>query len=150
MRLHLLAATIATLLVPATAHNVATLEESPAVCTDGCVDALQRVSFGDVDPTLDYYDAMSSSNFFVSSLAACASRYCTDKQIRVGWDELSGYCLEYGTLPLRSWEDALALVPPSPKEVDTLAEAGTVFNETILVSANSHAAGLRTEVSEID
>lgn len=127
-------------------HNVATLVEPRSACTSGCVDALQLVSFGDTNLTLEYYDAMSTSDYFVSSLALCTHHYCTDIQSAAGWNELSEYCMLYGTLPLRSLEECLALAPANPREVDTITEKGTVLNETILLSAHSHQAGLLTEV----
>lgn len=128
-----------------------TLGYQPSTCSDGCLDALRLVSFSDIlnPASSSYYTGQCSSNFLLSSLAACSSTYCTSKESTAGWETFGTICKDYGKVTLPPLPEVLGTVPRNLAVVNTLLSDGKVWDEPILVSREAFDAGLRTEVSSL-
>ncbi|WVF65762.1 hypothetical protein IAT40_000496 [Kwoniella sp. CBS 6097] len=138
----------ATLLGGVLAENLQVDVKNPAQnCVMGCNDAVGEVTFSDVDTNLTYYGQRCTSIMYSTSLALCTKTYCTPSQQVAGWSFMGGYCIQYGEATLPPMESLLSAMEENnvTKEVDVITNAGTMYNNTILVDEASWRAGFKTE-----
>ncbi|WVQ74149.1 hypothetical protein IAR50_003741 [Cryptococcus sp. DSM 104548] len=137
----------------ARADNLQILVKRPdADCGAGCKDFLTSFSFSDMDSTLtSYYGAFCTSDLWRQSLALCMETYCTGREVRAGWEQMAGYCVEYGGGVDLGDEKAFygaILDTTTVPTVDGLNASSLLvtYNETILLSKTSWAVGYKTEL----
>ncbi|WVQ93403.1 hypothetical protein IAU59_000473 [Kwoniella sp. CBS 9459] len=123
------------------------IHKPPNNCVEGCNDVVGEVTFSDMDTNLTYYGMRCTSILYTTSLALCSTTYCTPSQQVKGWEKIGGYCTEYGDATLPSLESLMAAVDETSitRDVDVIANMGTMYNNSIVVDEASWLAGFRTE-----
>lgn len=119
----------------------------PGACFSACRLPLEFVSFADIDGPSTWSRKIASHDF-MTSLVACMASYCSPEGIDAGWDRFASMRdLGAPGTPLPAFADVLSTVPLEPLVVDTIANQGKVYNDTILVSRSNFDDGYHTDVS---
>ncbi len=114
-------------------------------CVEGIRTSVADLTFEGVDYS-EYWPTLCTNKLVVTSIWAAAKRYCTPKEIKEGYKELNGYCLEYGLVTLTPYAKISPILTDQYIDSLPIAEfsdikALTPFNSSVLISEDLYKAG---------